>query len=47
MCIQIRNPSVAHRDKDFQGPGAPKADYIIDSLTEIPGIIREHNKAVR
>ena len=47
MCIQIRNPSVAHRDKDFQGPGAPKADHIIDSLTEIPGIIREHNKAVR
>ena len=45
MCILIRNPSVAHRDKDFQGPDAPKPDYIIDSLTEIPEIIRRYNRA--
>ena len=43
MCILIRNPSVAHRDKEFQGPDAPKADYVIDGLKEIPGIIRQYN----
>jgi FMN phosphatase YigB (HAD superfamily) len=44
MCILIRNPSVSHRDKAFQGPDAPKADYTIDTLEEIPAIIRNFNR---
>lgn len=44
MCILIRNPEVAHRDKDYQGPDAPKPDYTIDSLGEIPAIIEKYNK---
>ena len=44
MCILIRNPSVSHRDKAFQGPDAPKADYTIDMLEEIPAIIRNFNR---
>ena len=43
MCILIRNPSVSHRDKDFMGADAPKADYTIDTLGEIPAIIRNYN----
>ena len=43
MCILIRNPSVAHRDKDFQGPDAPKANFVIDGLNEIPKIIKQYN----
>ena len=45
MCILIRNPAVAHRDKDFRGPDAPRPDYTIDGLDEIPEIIRQYNKA--
>ena len=44
MCILIRNPAVVHRDKDFRGPDAPKPDYTIDELAEIPEIIRQHNQ---
>lgn len=41
--IQIRNPSIAHRDTAFTGTGlAP--DVLIDDLAEIPGIIRSYNK---
>jgi putative hydrolase of the HAD superfamily len=42
LSIQIRNPSIAHRDAAFQGTGlAP--DVLIDDLGEIPGIIRAYN----
>lgn len=44
MIIKINNPSVAHRDVAFQGPDAPKPDYTIDGLEEIPGIISNFNK---
>ncbi len=43
MVIKINNPGVAHRDVDFQGPDAPKPDYIIDRLDEIPQIIGRFN----
>lgn len=43
LSIQIRNPSIAHRDTAFAGTGlAP--DVLIDDLAEIPGIIRSYNK---
>lgn len=43
LSIQIRNPSIAHRDTAFTGTGlAP--DVLIDDLAEIPGIIRSYNK---
>lgn len=43
LSIQIRNPSMAHRDTAFVGTGlAP--DALIDDLAEIPGIIRSYNK---
>ena len=42
LSIQIRNPSIAHRDTAFAGTGlAP--DALIDELDEIPGIIRAFN----
>ena len=43
LCIQIRNPAAAKRDAAFQGPDAPKPDFIIDALTEIPAIIQAVN----
>lgn len=43
LSIQIRNPSIAHRDAAFTGTGlAP--DVLIEDLCEIPGIIRSYNK---
>lgn len=43
LSIQIRNPSIAHRDAAFAGTGlAP--DVLIDDLAEIPGIISRFNK---
>ncbi len=43
LSIQIRNPSIAHRDTGFTGTGlAP--DILIEDLAEIPGIIRSYNK---
>ncbi len=44
MAIKINNPSVAHRDVDFQGPDAPGPDYTIDKLDEIPQIIGDYNR---
>lgn len=43
LMIQIKNPAIAHRDAAFTGPDAPKPDYLIDELWEIPAIIREVN----
>ncbi|MDO4315026.1 MAG: HAD family hydrolase [Oscillospiraceae bacterium] len=44
LSIQIKNPSIAHRDTAFAGTGlAP--DVLIGDLAEIPGIIRSHNEA--
>lgn len=41
--IQIKNPSVAHRDKGLEGSGlAP--DYLIEDLAEIPAIISKENE---
>ncbi len=39
LSIQIENPSIAHRDVAFQGTDAPKPDYLIRELDEIPDII--------
>ena len=44
LAIKIRNSSIAHRDTAFQGADAPKADYEIDDLIEIPRIIKTFNK---
>ena len=44
MVIKIRNSSIAHRDTAFQGSDAPKADFEIDDLIEIPEIIETFNK---
>ena len=44
MAIKIRNSSIAHRDTAFQGFDAPKADFEMDDLIEIPGIIETFNK---
>ena len=42
LSIQIRNPSIAHRDAAFQNTGlAP--DHLIEDLGEIPSIIRAFN----
>ncbi|WP_325244340.1 HAD family hydrolase [Dysosmobacter sp.] len=44
LCIQIRNPSIAHRDTAFQNTGlAP--DVQIDDLAEIPELIRSKNSS--
>ena len=42
LVIQIRNPSVAHRDKGLENSGL-RPDYLIDDLSEIPEIIRKEN----
>ncbi len=44
LVIRINNPSIAHRDAAFTGPDAPKADYVIDELYELPVIIRSFNE---
>ena len=44
MSIRIRNRLIFHRDKAFQGQDAPKADFEIDDLIEIPKIIETFNK---
>lgn len=41
LSVQIRNPSIAHRDTAFKNTVAP--DVRIDDLAEIPGIIRSYN----
>ncbi len=47
LCVRIDNPSIAHRDAAFQGPDAPKADYVIKELNELPGIIQAVNGKAR
>lgn len=42
LSIQIRNPSIAHRDTAFVGTGLTP-DVVIDDLSEIPAIIRARN----
>ena len=43
LMIQIRNPSIAHRDAGLENSGyAP--DYMIDGLWEIPEIIAKENE---
>lgn len=42
LIFQIKNPSVAFRDKDFIDTDL-KPDYLIDELTEIPEIIKKEN----
>lgn len=44
MVIKIGNKSIAHRDKAFQSQDAPKADFDIEDLIEIPRIIETFNK---
>ena len=44
LSIQIRNPSMAHRDKDFMQTDL-HPDYLIQDLSEIPGIIQAYNRA--
>ena len=44
MVIKIKNNSISHRDKAFQGTDAPKADFDIDNLIEIPEIIKTFNE---
>lgn len=41
--IQIRNPSIAHRDKGLENSGF-RPDYLIEDLAEIPDIIRRENE---
>ena len=45
LVIQISNPSVAHRDAMFKDdPNAPKPDFLVQELKEIPEIIRKWNE---
>ena len=44
MSIKIINKSIFHRDRAFQGADAPKADFEIEDLIEIPKIIETFNK---
>ena len=39
LCVRIDNPAIAHRDAAFQGPDAPKADYVIHELPELIPIL--------
>ena len=41
LAIQIKNPSVAHRDAGLEDQYAP--DWLIEDLAEIPGIIQREN----
>ena len=42
LAIQIKNPSVAHRDAGLEGLYSP--DFLIEDLAEIPGIIQKENE---
>lgn len=44
LVIQIENKAIAHRDAAFSGPDAPKPDFLIKQLNEIPNIVRRVNK---
>jgi putative hydrolase of the HAD superfamily len=39
LCVRIDNPAIAHRDAAFQGPDAPRADYVIHELPELVPIL--------
>ncbi len=39
LSVRIENPSIAHRDAAFQGPDAPRADYVIRDLRELVPIL--------
>lgn len=41
--VRIENPAIAHRDAAFQGPDAPKADYVIKELGELVPIMNKIN----
>ena len=41
--IQIRNPSIAHRDRGLEHSGLVP-DYLIDDLAEIPAVIQKENQ---
>lgn len=43
LAVRLNNPSIAHRDAAFTGPDAPRADYVINELYELPEIIRRLN----
>lgn len=42
LMIQIRNPSIAFRDRKVEGSGC-QPDFLISGLEEIPGIIAREN----
>lgn len=44
LVVRLNNPSIAHRDAAYQGADAPKADYVISELYELPEIIRTFNQ---
>ncbi len=39
LCVRIDNPAIAHRDAAFQGPDAPRADFVIHELDELVPIL--------
>ena len=39
LCVRIDNPAIAHRDAAFQGPDAPRADFVIRELPELVPIL--------
>ena len=43
LVVRIENPAIAHRDAAFQGPDAPKADYVIRELPELLPILAKIN----
>ena len=46
LAVRIDNPSIAHRDAAFRGPDAPKADFVIRELYELPEILRQFNQSL-
>lgn len=44
LVVQISNPSISHRDAAFLGkPDCPKPDFLIEELSELPGILKQVN----
>ena len=43
LCVRIENPAIAHRDAAFQGPDAPRADFVIRELGELIPILSKIN----
>ena len=46
LAVRISNPSAAHRDAALLGPDAPREDYLIEELYELPDIVRRVNGAL-